>query len=127
MQDHARRATARHYLELLLVSALLAGACAGTRTGAAPATVGSAAATDGSCPLDPVSTAEARALVDKYCVSCHSPSGSAGEDFDFRGDAAISARRRSIEAKLRLQVMPPPNAPQPNAAERARLRCWAKE
>jgi uncharacterized membrane protein len=77
--------------------------------------------------VDPVTIVQARSLVDKYCVSCHSPTGSAGEDYDFRSDAAITARRRSIEAKLRLQVMPPPNAPQPNAAERAALRCWAKE
>jgi|SRR6185369_1887551 len=127
MQHHARRETARRYLELLLVSALLAGACAGTRTGVAPATSAPAASAGASCALEPVTTTEARSLVDKYCVSCHSPTGAAGEDYDFRGDAAIVARRRSIEAKLRLQVMPPPNAPQPSAAERSTLRCWAKQ
>lgn len=127
MHDAASRSLARHSLELLLVSALLAGACAGTRASAVPAqraevTSPTVAA---SCPL--VTTVVARALVDKYCVSCHSPSGSAGEDYDFRGDAAISARRSNIEAKLRLHVMPPPSAPQPSDAERTTLRCWAKQ
>jgi uncharacterized membrane protein len=80
-----------------------------------------------SCPVEGVTTGQARRLVDEYCVSCHSPNGAAGEDYDFRKDAAIAARRRNIEAKLRLRLMPPPNAPQPSDAERAVLRCWAKE
>jgi uncharacterized membrane protein len=127
MQDHARTATARLYLNVLLASALLAGACAGARSDAPPAAVAHTASADASCSVHPVALTEARSLVDQYCVSCHSPSGSAGEDYDFRSDSAILARRRSIEAKLRLQVMPPPNAPQPSAAERSMLRCWAKE
>jgi uncharacterized membrane protein len=74
-----------------------------------------------------VTIAQARSLVDEYCVSCHSPSGAAGEDYDFREDAAISAHRRNIEARLRLRAMPPPNARQPREAERAALRCWANQ
>src|SRR6478609_2965115 len=98
MTDHARRKTARRYLELLLVSALLAGACAGTRSGVAPATSAPTGSADETCAPEPVTSAVARSIVDKYCVSCHSPTGAAGEDYDFRSDAAIVARRRSIEA-----------------------------
>src|SRR6478736_1303336 len=127
MHDAAQRSFARHALELLLASALLAGACTGTQASVVPAKRAAAVSSEVSatCPL--VTTAEARSLVDKYCVSCHSPSGSAGEDYDFRNDTAISARRSNIEAKLRLHVMPPPSAPQPSEAERTTLRCWAKQ
>ena len=126
MKDDSRP---RRCLELLLASALLAGACAGARSADGPATSTKHGSTDvtASCPLTPMTTAEARPLVDKYCVSCHSPDGAAGEDYDFRGDPAILARRSNIEAKLRLHVMPPPGARQPSDAERAVLRCWAKQ
>lgn len=128
MADQAPAKDARRYAELLLLSALFAGACVGSRTAVAPATSSSGVPTARtSCPHEPVATTEARSLVDKYCVSCHSPTGSAGEDYDFRNDAAIVARRRNIEAKLRLRVMPPPSAPQPSDPERASLRCWAKQ
>ena len=127
MHDAALRSFARHSFELLLVSALLAGACAGTRAGVVPAQRAETVSPDVTASCPPVTTVEARSLVDKYCVSCHSPSGAAGEDYDFRGDTAISARRSNIEAKLRLHVMPPPSAPQPSDAERTTLRCWAKQ
>jgi uncharacterized membrane protein len=127
----------RALLHPLLASALLVGACAGaqatrpTNPSASPppsAVLANNEPThsDSSCPAERVPVTEIRPLVDKYCVSCHSPGGAAGEDYDFRGDAALSARRRNIEAKLRLHVMPPPNAHQPSDAERMTLRCWAK-
>ena len=115
--------------ELLLVSALLAGACAGaraTRNGGLREPSRAVAAAP-SCPELRITTAEARRLVDAYCISCHSAEGAAGEDYDFRSDATIRARRHNLEAKLRLRAMPPPNAPQPNEAERAALRCWATD
>ena len=52
-------------------------------------------------------------MVDHYCVGCHSPSGAAGPDYDFRSDAALVAHRRNVEAKLRLGAMPPPGFKQP--------------
>jgi uncharacterized membrane protein len=124
MKDCARR-----YAEFLLASALLAGACAGTRAAGAPERAANSASIDAqaSCPVNRISTAEARPLVDEYCVSCHSPNGAAGEDYDFRSDAAIILRRRNIEAKLRLHVMPPPSARQLSSADRAALRCWAQD
>jgi uncharacterized membrane protein len=119
------------YIELLLIGALLMGACAGVK--ATSGASGPPAQPDAptphaaaSCPAEPVTVAEVRPLVDKYCVSCHSPDGAAGEDYDFRTDASISARRRNIEAKLRLHAMPPPNVHQPSEAERTAMWCWAK-
>ena len=63
-------------------------------------------------------------MVDHYCVGCHSPSGAAGPDYDFRSDAALVAHRRNVEAKLRLGAMPPPGFKQPPAADRQTLLCW---
>ena len=121
-----KRAESR-YFALLLTSARLAGACAGSEAASArgePAPLGDSERA--SCPPAPVTLAYARSLVDTYCVSCHSPTGEAGEDYDFREDRALTAHRRTIEAKLRLRLMPPAGARQPSDAERARLACWAK-
>jgi uncharacterized membrane protein len=115
------------YAELLLAGALLVSACAGARaTARAESAKAAPRAPEASCPSSPTAVAQARWVIDEYCVSCHSPSGAAGEDYDFRTDAAITARRRNIEAKLRLHLMPPPNARQPSEAERKSLWCWAK-
>jgi len=113
--------------ELLFAAALLTAACAGSEAASGrgePAPLGDSERA--SCPPAPVTLAHARSLVDTYCVSCHSPTGEAGEDYDFREDRALTAHRRTIEAKLRLRLMPPPAARQPSDAERARLACWAK-
>jgi len=109
------------------MGALFAAACAGSEATNAPRTAADGRSNDAQpvCAVErPI--AEARLLVDKYCVSCHSPNGAAGEEHDFRTDAAITARRRNIEAELRLHAMPPPAAPQPSEAERTVLRCWAE-
>lgn len=122
-------------LALLLACQLLAGACAGVQTtppaqpgvhAVAAASIAEPPLADGRCPAAPIELAEVRQLVDRYCVSCHSPTGAAGDDADFTHDGALSARRRNIAAKLRLHVMPPPNARQPSEAERRALSCWAK-
>lgn len=120
----------RRWPRLFFVGALFTAACAGARGSNRPVPVSLPVAASGhveaSCRKAPISAAEARALVDRYCVSCHSPGGEAGDDSDFRSDAAIGAHRRNIEAKLSLRAMPPPEAPQPTDAERAALSCWAK-
>jgi len=81
--------------------------------------------TEASCSAAPPADSEARALIDQYCESCHSPNGSAS-DADFRSATAIRVRRSNIEAKLRLYAMPPSDAPQPSDDERAALRCWVR-
>jgi uncharacterized membrane protein len=123
-----RKRRAYGYPELLFASALIAAACAAVPGRRSPTThETSSVVPDVGCPAAPMTTTQARSLVDEYCVSCHSASGAAGEDYDFRSDSAILARRRNIEAKLRLRAMPPPNARQPSEAERASLRCWAQQ
>jgi uncharacterized membrane protein len=110
----------------LLASALLAGACASRREPNASARAPALAAdATPSCSASPVTLADARPLVAKHCLACHSPSGAAA-DYDFRSDGALTAHRRNIEAKLRLRAMPPPGVPQPNDVDRSTLRCWAK-
>ncbi|MET0791667.1 MAG: hypothetical protein ABW061_09125 [Polyangiaceae bacterium] len=63
--------------------------------------------------------------MDRYCVNCHSASGAAGPDYDFRSDSALIAHRRNVEAKLRLGAMPPPGFKKPPLADRQALQCWA--
>jgi uncharacterized membrane protein len=109
---------------VLLASALVAGACASRREPSAAARVPAADATP-SCSAAPATFADARPLVAKYCLTCHSPSGAAA-DYDFRSDGALTAHRRNIEVKLRLRAMPPAGVPQPNDVERSILWCWAR-
>jgi uncharacterized membrane protein len=110
---------------LLVLSMLLAGACASSQgSGSAPQSGAESAPL--ICPDHTVSLSEARPLVSKYCITCHSPEGAAGPDYDFRANSALTAHRRTIEAKLRLRSMPPRGVPQPNDSERSTLWCWAK-
>lgn len=114
----------------LLLSCLLlscAAACASAnRTGAGEqANSNPSAANETSCPEPEVTLSQARAVVDHYCVNCHSPSGAAGPDYDFRSDSALIAHRRNVEAKLRLRAMPPPGFKQPPPEDRHTLQCWA--
>ena len=108
---------------LALLLGCVLSACAGHSGGSS--TQPEATAGELSCPAQAPRVADAQAVVGKYCVTCHSPSGQASE-YDFRSAAAITAHRRNIEAKLRLGAMPPPGVPKPNEAERSALWCWAK-
>ena len=113
----------------LLVSAALlssVAACAGANHAGGTGQANPAAANELSCPESAVTISEARAIVDHYCVNCHSPSGAAGPDYDFRSDTALIAHRRNVEAKLRLGAMPPTGFKQPPAADRHALQCWAR-
>ena len=112
------------WLAAFALQASLVVACAGGARMTEQPTPG--AASEPSCPTSAVTLREARAVVDHYCVSCHSPSGAAGPDYDFRSDAALVAHRRNVEAKLRLGEMPPPGFNQPPAADRQALLCWAR-
>lgn len=73
---------------------------------------------------EPVSLGSAQAVVRKYCASCHSPNGEASE-LNWTYEPALIAHRRSIAAKVRLNSMPPPGLPRPDANERRVLLCWA--
>ena len=79
-----------------------------------------------SCsPGDPTYAAQVRPLVDRYCSSCHSASGDAGEEHDFTQPALLHAQQRLVSARLRAHSMPPRTSPQPDAAEVALLAHWA--
>ena len=113
---------------LVLTLSCMLAACASPGASAArspgSATAASAAA-EPACGAEPVTLAEVRPVVNRYCIGCHSPSGAAGPDYDFRGDPALVAHRRTVFGKLSQRTMPPPGYPEPKAAERSALLCWA--
>jgi mono/diheme cytochrome c family protein len=79
-------------------------------------------------PAAAASVAEQRALLDKYCVSCHSDRlktanlSLQGLDLATIGDHAELWEK--VVRKLRAGVMPPPDVPRPALAEYEGLRDW---
>jgi uncharacterized membrane protein len=73
-----------------------------------------------------VPLAEAKAVVAKRCTSCHSPSGMAGEDYDWTNEPSLVAHRRNVAAQIAGDTMPPAGYPRPTPEERRTLLCWAK-
>lgn len=73
-----------------------------------------------------------RPLMRQYCHSCHSAQRSEA-DIDFQSLATFSEARRHAKTWERVaemisdSLMPPADAPQPTAAERARLQAWVRE
>jgi mono/diheme cytochrome c family protein len=74
-----------------------------------------------------VALADARLVVAKRCISCHSPSGAAGPDYDWTNESSLLAHRRNVAAQLAEDTMPPPGYPRPTLDERRTLLCWAKQ
>jgi uncharacterized membrane protein len=95
--------------------------------------VPSASATaDHAAPLQcdsaaPIALSDAKIVVAKRCASCHSPSGIAGEDYDWTKESALVAHRRNVAAQLAGDTMPPAGYPRPTPEERRTLLCWAKQ
>jgi hypothetical protein len=75
----------------------------------------------------PTTLEEARRVVASRCASCHSPSGSAGPDYDWTNERALVVHRCNVAAQLAEDAMPPPGYPRPTLAERRALLCWARE
>jgi hypothetical protein len=74
------------------------------------------------------SPAEHQAVVRRYCLDCHSAAERAG-DLSLEGvDLAEAGRNpetwERVVRKLRVAMMPPADAPQPEALERAALVSW---
>ena len=74
------------------------------------------------------SPAEHQAFVRRYCLDCHSAAERAG-DLSLEGvDLAAAGRNPEIwervVRKLRVAMMPPADAPQPEALERAATVAW---
>lgn len=126
--------------ETWLFAAIVCGlvfACSSTakpeaRTGAEPPPPAPTASSDASneikCdPAVPVELASAREVVTKRCVSCHSPSGTAGDDYDWTKESALIAHRRNVAAQVAEGEMPPPGYPKPTPEEARTLVCWARQ
>ena len=76
----------------------------------------------------PVSTAQPRALLDKYCVTCHNDrlktANLSLQDVDLTKVAEHADLWEKVVRKLRAGVMPPPDLPRPALAEYEGLRDW---
>jgi uncharacterized membrane protein len=70
--------------------------------------------------------AAVRPIVNKRCTACHSPTGMAGEDYDWTKDSALIAHRQNVVAQVEQGSMPPSGYPRLSAEERHTLLCWAK-
>ncbi len=74
------------------------------------------------------SPAEHQALVNRYCLDCHSAAERSGElSLEGINLAQIGQHPEIGEAvirKLRVAMMPPADAPQPDASQRAALVSW---
>ncbi|MGC1272441.1 MAG: DUF1592 domain-containing protein [Planctomycetaceae bacterium] len=75
--------------------------------------------------------ADARPVLERYCVDCHAAAEPAGE-LDLEGFATLDDVRRKAAAWVKVAEMlddgqmPPEDAEQPTPAERARLRTWVE-
>jgi uncharacterized membrane protein len=78
-----------------------------------------------TCAAGEPGFSRAQPLLQRYCVTCHSADGDAGEEHDFERPELLRAQRRQISARLRAHSMPPRGSPQPDAVETALLAHWA--
>ena len=123
-----RRAELFSSARALMASVLVAGLCA--CAGAKPSNTSTAPAPPPAFDLASCKThelADVRPIVNKRCTSCHSPQGTAGEDYDWTQDSAISAHRANVAAQVEQGTMPPSGYPALSADERRLLLCWAKQ
>jgi len=123
-----RRAELLPTARALIASVLAAGlcACAGAKPGTTSTSPSAAPAFDlASCQTHEL--AAVRPIVNKRCTSCHSPQGTAGEDYDWTQDSALSAHRANVAAQVEQGSMPPSGYPSLSADERRLLLCWAKQ
>src|SRR5438105_354224 len=107
----------------LLVTTILTAAATAYLHGAAgvPARAGSPAPKAAPAPAPSAETAtEVKAVVDKYCISCHSErlktAGLVLEKHDIREAAADPETWERVVRKLRARAMPPSGSPRPDAA-----------
>ncbi|HEY6506366.1 MAG TPA: DUF1592 domain-containing protein, partial [Vicinamibacterales bacterium] len=76
----------------------------------------------------PIATQQMRALVDRYCVTCHSDRVKTAnlslQGLDLERVADHADVWEKVIRKLRAGVMPPPDLPRPSLAEYEGLRDW---
>jgi hypothetical protein len=75
-----------------------------------------------------VTAASSRALVDKYCVTCHNTrartAGLVLEGFDLAQVGEHAEISEKVVRKVRAGLMPPTNMPRPSPAELAGFVTW---
>ncbi len=64
-------------------------------------------------------------IVKQFCLPCHRPGGSAGEEHDFTQLATLQAQHKSLIGQLGSCSMPPKGQPSPSSAEREKILAWA--
>src|SRR5262245_9156486 len=73
-----------------------------------------------SCPLAPAQSVSPRAVLDKYCVSCHNQSlktaGLMLDKADVEHPGTNSEIWEKVLRKIRAGEMPPPGRPRPDTA-----------
>ena len=76
----------------------------------------------------PAEAADARAILDQYCVTCHSDRLETGglslETVDLTDASASAERLEKVIRKLRLGAMPPLGMPRPDEATYTGLAAW---
>ena len=76
----------------------------------------------------PAEAADARAILDQYCVTCHSDRLETGglslETVDLTDASASAERLEKVIQKLRLGAMPPLGMPRPDEATYTGLAAW---
>src|SRR5262249_43142027 len=101
--------------QFLFVAAFVGGAAVMPVTGARQA------------PAAPVAQSAQAAVVQRYCVSCHSRARHSGnvvlEQLNFQAAASAETLERMVR-KLRSGTMPPPGSPRPDPASYERLRTF---
>ena len=104
----------RHRFWLLVVIAAIAVTISSDQSAAGPAATQNPAASAASTPTSP------RAVIDKYCITCHSQkartSGLDLETMDLSTPGSNGEAFEKIILKLRAGSMPPPGQPRPDAA-----------
>ena len=100
-------------------------AMVGCGSAASESTAANANAPQTCATGDPSYSSAVRPLVARYCISCHSADGVAGDEHDFTQPELLRAQRRLVGARLRAHSMPPATSAQPSATERALLTHWA--
>jgi len=108
-----------------MLALLLVLACSSAKPGAAPASAPppDALKCDAAAP---VALSAAREVVARRCVSCHSPTGAAGSDYDWTNEQSLVAHRRNVAAQIAEDTMPPVGYPRPTPEERRTLACWGR-
>jgi hypothetical protein len=114
------------------IASLNGAAPAGARPQAKPASVATArvapVAAHETTEISGVSTTQARALLDRYCVTCHSDRVKTAnlslQSLDIAQVADHAEAWEKVIRKLRAGVMPPPGMPRPELAEYEGLRDW---